>query len=157
MRVAEIITEASPFRNPNVVYDNAWHERREALYKRLQAFAEPLRKELGLKFFRLYAGRVENENGFDIDLDLIVADEKNTGAGSEAMRRLCQFADENGLRIILKVADRSSGKAYGTTSRARLVNFYHRFGFRMNTGANHDKWIKYHQMYRLPKTNKTLD
>lgn len=150
MRISEIISEGSPFRNPEVVYDQAWHNRREALHKRLQAFAEPIKKELGLKFFTLYAGRVEGENGFDIELDLIVADQKSTGAGSEAMRRLCAFADENGLRIILKVADRSSGKNYGTTSRARLVNFYHRFGFKMNTGANHDKWIKYFQMYRNP-------
>ncbi len=144
MRAVEIMEEL-----PHVGFD--YHDKRDALRKELQTWAEPVRQELGLKYFRLYAGRDLN----DIELDLIVADEKSTGAGTAAMQRLCSMADEKGMRIILKVADRSSGKNYGTTSRARLVKFYHRFGFVTNSGANKDKFIPYFQMYRRPKSLQT--
>lgn len=131
---------------PNVGFD--YHDERQRLQKELQAWAAPVKQELGLKHFTLYQGR----DFGDIELDLIVADQKNTGAGTEAMKRLCALADERNQRIILKVADKSSGKNYGTTSRARLVKFYHRFGFITNSGANRDKTIPHFQMYRLPKS-----
>jgi GNAT superfamily N-acetyltransferase len=139
MRISEIVAEGA------IQVD--WDEirRRDEIRAEFQRFADDLKKEFDLRRLILYLSPTN-----DLELNWIATKEHSTGVGSEVMRRICAYADEHGWRIILKVADRSSGAEFGTTSRARLIKFYHRFGFVMNTGKNHDKTIRYFQMYRKP-------
>ncbi len=69
------------------------------------------------------------------------------GRGSGALRAICAFADACRLRIILDPASKNDD---GTTSRARLVRFYKRFGFVENKGRRRDFTI-IAGMYREPR------
>lgn len=73
--------------------------------------------------------------------------ERAVGRGTAAMQEISQYADENGLRIILTPGLKDD--LHGTTSRGRLVNFYKRFGFVENKGRNKDFSISA-GMYRDP-------
>lgn len=61
--------------------------------------------------------------------------QRGSGKGSAAMQAICDFADACRLRIILDPAGKNDD---GTTSRARLVRFYKRFGFVENKGRQKD-------------------
>jgi GNAT superfamily N-acetyltransferase len=52
---------------------------------------------------------------------------RKQGVGTAIMRELCEFADRHAAEIRLKTASKDDHVA--TTSRARLVRFYKRFGF----------------------------
>jgi ribosomal protein S18 acetylase RimI-like enzyme len=70
------------------------------------------------------------------------------GVGTEAMHRLCTFADHWHKRILLSPGDRNIST--GTTSRTRLIGFYRRFGFRVNRGRDRD-WSTRALMIRNPR------
>lgn len=74
----------------------------------------------------------------DISLDsiIIARGAQRAGLGSKLIRQLTRFADANGARVILTPAQRDP--FHGTTSRARLVKFYKRFGFVENKGRYKD-------------------
>lgn len=73
------------------------------------------------------------------------------GTGSKAMQRLCDFADHWHKRILLTPSERNT--ATGTTSRSRLIDFYKRFGFKLNQGRNRD-WSTRALMIREPQKIK---
>lgn len=77
-----------------------------------------------------------------ISIDLIVAKEKNTGAGSKLMNDICAYADKENKIIILSPSDEFGG------SKKRLIVFYKRFGFVENKGKNKIFEI-FESMYRL--------
>lgn len=87
--------------------------------------------------------------GDRIVLDLIWVHVKRQGTGTEAMTRLCRWADERGLTISLDTAGREQRFTIGTTSSRRLISFYRRFGFVSNRGRNMRTDIP-QAMYRLP-------
>ena len=62
-----------------------------------------------------------------IELTWIIVNDRKQGVGTAIMRELCEFADRNAAEISLKPA--SKGDYAATTSRARLIRFYKRFGF----------------------------
>jgi hypothetical protein len=62
-----------------------------------------------------------------IELSTIVVENRKLGTGTAIMRELCGFADRNAAEIRLTPA--SKGDYAATTSRARLIRFYRRFGF----------------------------
>jgi GNAT superfamily N-acetyltransferase len=62
-----------------------------------------------------------------IELTWIIVPDRKQGTGTAIMRELCAFADRHAAQISLKTA--SKGDHVATTSRARLVRFYKRFGF----------------------------
>ena len=116
----------------------------DPLRAEVDAFEQRVKTELGLQEFTLsFLG--------DGDLrlcNLIVPREKRKqGVGSEAMRRLTEFADQHGLRLLLSPGIRDSYQ--GTTSRSRLVSFYRRFGFVPNKGRKIDYRIS-DGMWRKP-------
>jgi len=116
----------------------------------LDQFANQIKNELGLKEFRLY----QRNNG-DIKLDMIAVpkESRKMGLGGKAMQALCDLADREGRRIILTVGQRDD--KWGTTSAARLYEFYKRFGFVQNKGRNKDFAIT-ESMYRNPKPQPKL-
>lgn len=80
-----------------------------------------------------------------ISIDLIVAKEKNTGAGSKLMKDICDYADRDKKIIILSPSDEFGG------NKKRLIEFYKRFGFIENKGKNKEFSI-FESMYRWPKS-----
>lgn len=110
------------------------------------AFAESVKDTLGLQVFSIYL-----RDGDTIKLNVlrVAKGSQKQGSGTAAMERLCAFADQHGLRIILSPAlpDREAG----TTSRARLVAFYKRFGFYENKGRKKDFSIS-EGMIREPRS-----
>ena len=80
-----------------------------------------------------------------ISIDLIVAKEKNTGAGSKLMKDICDYADTGNKIIILSPSDEFGG------NKKRLIDFYKRFGFVENKGKNKEFSI-FESMYRLPRS-----
>lgn len=109
----------------------------------VEAFAADIKEKLGLETLSMFLS-----NG-DIRLNLLVVpkDAQRNGAGTKAMEAITAFADQNGKRITLSPALKDDRK--GTTSRARLVKFYKRFGFVENKGRNKDFSI-IDGMYREP-------
>ena len=65
--------------------------------------------------------------GNRIELTWIIVKDRKQGVGSAIMRELCDFADRYAVDITLTPA--SKGDHAATTSRARLIRFYKRFGF----------------------------
>jgi GNAT superfamily N-acetyltransferase len=81
--------------------------------------------------------------------DLVVPPEKRGGGvGTDFMNDLTRMADERGVRLVLDPA--LPNDRYGTTSKARLVDFYKRFGFVQNRGRNTDHSVS-EGMIREPK------
>ena len=80
-----------------------------------------------------------------ISIDLIVAKEKNTGAGTKIMQDICDYADKEKKTIILSPSDEFGG------NKKRLIEFYKRFGFVENKGKNKE-FLIFESMYRLPKS-----
>lgn len=111
----------------------------------VQSFAERIKRELGLKTFQLGSSRPGRITLMMIEVN---REDRGSGVGTEAMRRLTDFADMHGLMIVLTPGLRDA--RHGTTSRGRLVNFYKRFGFIENKGRNKDFTIS-EGMYRLPR------
>jgi GNAT superfamily N-acetyltransferase len=110
----------------------------------LQSWADQIKAELGLQEFDLWLTRTG-----DIHLSALIVpkNDQRTGLGTAAMTELCRLADRLGKRILLTPAARDDH--WGTTSSARLVRFYKRFGFVENKGRNKDFSIR-HGMYRMP-------
>jgi GNAT superfamily N-acetyltransferase len=65
-----------------------------------------------------------------IELIWIIVRDRKQGVGTAIMRELCEFADHHTAEIRLTPA--SKGDYAATTSRARLIRFYKRFGFTMD-------------------------
>ena len=66
-----------------------------------------------------------------VELTWIIVNDRKQGVGTAIMRELCEFADRNAAEISLKPASKDDYAA--TTSRGRLVRFYKRFGFVVET------------------------
>jgi GNAT superfamily N-acetyltransferase len=62
-----------------------------------------------------------------IELTSIIVQDRKQGVGTAIMRELCDFANRHAMEIRLTPA--SKGDNTVTTSRARLIRFYKRFGF----------------------------
>ena len=79
---------------------------------------------------------------------VVPKENRKTGVGTNVMNEITKFADEHEVNIFLDLSDKRDG--WGTTSSARLEDFYKRFGFIRNKGRNKDYTISY-MMYRTPK------
>lgn len=110
-----------------------------------RAWANSIRDSLGLEAFDVW----QSSTG-DLKLNLLVVPKgmRKVGTGSKAMDELTRYADRHGFRVILSTAMKDD--RMGTTSRARLQQFYKRFGFVRNTGRHKDFTIS-DSMYRLPR------
>jgi hypothetical protein len=65
-----------------------------------------------------------------IELIWIIVQDRKQSVGTAIMRELCEFADRHGSEIKLTPAFKGDNAA--TTSRARLIRFYKRFGFKID-------------------------
>jgi len=109
-------------------------------------FADKVKDELGLHKFDLW--KMPGRNTIGLRLIMVGKDKMSSGVGSKAMQMLTDYADKNKLKIILSPSGKDDG--FGTTSKARLIQFYKRFGFIENKGKGRDYSIM-DSMYRDPK------
>lgn len=101
----------------------------------LESFADEVKERLGLQEFAVHLTR----EGYISLNNLVVPrgrEHRNRGKGSAAVRALVEVADAFGRKAILSPATKDDH--HGTTSRARLVEFYKRFGFVENKGRRKD-------------------
>lgn len=106
-------------------------------------FAASLREEMpGLKIDLMGSGKV-------VTLSRIVVpdDARNSGTGTEVMQRITRWADQNGKTLALSPSGDFGG------NKARLGDFYKRFGFVENKGRAKDYEIS-ETMYREPQQAK---
>lgn len=106
-------------------------------------FAASLREEMpGLKIDLMGSGKV-------VTLSRIVVpdDARNSGTGTAVMQRLTRWADQNGKTLALSPSGDFGG------NKARLGDFYKRFGFVENKGRAKDYEIS-ETMYREPQQAK---
>ena len=104
------------------------------------SFINNIKSKYKNKFSKINIYEFDNK----ISIDLIVASEKNTGAGTSLMQDICDYADKENKIIILSPSDEFGG------SKKRLIEFYKRFGFVENKGKNKIFEI-FESMYREPK------
>lgn len=118
---------------------------KSASVESIESFTERVKNELGLKAFHVF----ENSSG-NIELSNIIVNkaDQGKGKGTEALNQLVKYADEQGKTIVLSPGLPNDN--HGTTSRARLVKFYKRFGFVESKGRNVDYAIGAGKMYREP-------
>jgi GNAT superfamily N-acetyltransferase len=113
----------------------------------LRAWSEGVERDLGLEALDVYP------SGDDLELSLLKVPRgvRRSGRGTAAMQRLVALADARGKRLVLTPALRDPHA--GTTSRARLVKFYKRFGFVENKGRRKD-FTTSAAMYREPRGSR---
>lgn len=112
----------------------------------LKAYSKFIEHKYGLTKFELdYL--TNNDGSKDILLAIFIVPEekRSSGIGSQVMNELCKYADNKNKIVYLYPALKHMGM--GTTSRARLIKFYQRFGFKVHRSNGIT-------MYRLPKGNK---
>jgi GNAT superfamily N-acetyltransferase len=146
MRFSEISNEqfTATFESSELVSEQSAPLTREEL----DAFAEDVKERLGLHHFSLSLTRTG-----DIKLGMIwVRENQGSGIGTKAMQELCGFADRHGARILL--TPNAKDEMFGTTSYARLVRFYKRFGFVENRGRARDFSVS-EAMIREPRGKLT--
>jgi GNAT superfamily N-acetyltransferase len=98
---------------------------------KVQKFESHIRKSHDGVFFELMVTH-DFLVGNVIELIWIIVQDRKQGVGTAIMRELCEFADRHAADIRLTPA--SKGDYAATTSRARLIRFYRRFGFVKDKG-----------------------
>jgi GNAT superfamily N-acetyltransferase len=111
----------------------------------LQAWSQQQLIDLGLARFDV---TLTSDGDLHLDWLQVFRSQQGQGLGSTALKRLCDLADHWHMRILLTPSDRNIST--GTTSRSRLISFYRRFGFHLNSGRHRD-WSTRSQMIRDPK------
>lgn len=102
-------------------------------YKTVKEWGKRQAQELGLVRFEL---GMTPEGDIELEYLQVARKDQGQGLGTEAMKRLCAYADNWNKRILLTPSEKNT--ATGTTSRSRLVKFYQQFGFKLNRGTRRD-------------------
>lgn len=108
--------------------------------------ARQLEQDLGIRVFLLGA-----KDGVVLSSLIVPKARQRQGLGTQAMERLCAAADAHGWSLFVSPGQKDDH--HGTTSRARLVRFYKRFGFWENTGRRKDFALSY-AMIRRPAAQR---
>lgn len=114
------------------------------LFENISAIIEHLKDKYNLTTFFV----TERPDALVLGMIEVPKADRKQGVGTAVMNELINYADSNKKRIILTPGLKDD--RHGTTSRARLVKFYKRFGFVENKGRYKDFSIS-DGMYRDPK------
>jgi GNAT superfamily N-acetyltransferase len=74
----------------------------------------------------------KGEDAFVLEKIVVKEEERGKGSGTEAMKRLMDWADKSGQTVALTPDPVHGG------NKKRLIEFYKRFGFKPNKGKNKD-------------------
>lgn len=106
--------------------------------------------EAGLKNLDMHMDTRQEQPVAELSDIWVNKDMQGSGIGTQVMREITQWADQNGVTFYLSLGEKDQRR--GTTSRARLRNFYKQFGFRYNRGRGKRFDLSmYAHMYREPK------
>lgn len=111
----------------------------------LYDFADKVKAELNLSKFDLTR---TPKGAILLRLLSTGKDNMSNGTGTKAMKMLCDYADKHRLQIVLTPSGKD--ERFGTTSKARLIEFYTRFGFVENKGKKENPTTT-ESMYRAPQ------
>lgn len=118
----------------------------EVIQSELDQLTANLKQKHGLKHLWIFDS---GDDQIELSAIMVAKENQKQGAGSAAMNDLVNYADENGLTIILTPGVKDVHQ--GTSSRSRLVKFYKRFGFIENKGRKMDFAIGGGKMVRYPQ------
>jgi GNAT superfamily N-acetyltransferase len=97
-------------------------------FSKVQQFETKIRRKYpGTVFDLTFTQNLLSENL--IELSRLIVQNRKQGVGTSIMREFCEFADRHNVQI--KLTPASKGDYEATTSRARLIRFYKRFGFKI--------------------------
>lgn len=113
-------------------------------YRAVKQWGQDQAQQLGLIRFEL---GMNSEGDIELEYLQVARKDQGQGLGTQAMRRLCAYADQWHKRILLTPSERNT--ATGTTSQTRLIKFYQQFGFKLNQGKHRDFTTRA-QMIREP-------
>lgn len=106
--------------------------------------------EAGLKNLDMHMDTRQEQPVAELSDIWINKEIQGSGVGTQVMREITQWADQNGVTLYLSLGDKDQGR--GTTSSGRLRKFYKTFGFRDNRGRGKRFDLSmYAQMYREPR------
>lgn len=114
--------------------------------KLVEDYSDVVREKYGLDSFQMY---FRTDGVLYLDRIIVKKGERKRGIGTAVLEEVTRFADAHGLMMQLMPATRDD--YFGSTSRARLVRFYKRFGFVENKGRHRDFGIGHDVMYRMPR------
>lgn len=112
----------------------------------IDAFEADLIQRHGLRSLSMFSTK---QGDLKLNMIAVPRERQGQGVGSAAMQEIADYADRNGLRLVLRTGEKDDG--FGTTSRNRLKSFYKRFGFVENKGRNKDFSVS-EDMIRSPAT-----
>ncbi len=119
----------------------------------IQQWADDLRQQIGPDLAVLDL-RLTKTGDIQLDSIAVSRGAERAGLGTRVMQEITALADRHQKRIVLSIADKGYTPAEdsaSTTSRARLVRFYQRFGFVENKGRYQDSSLSIGvSMYREP-------
>lgn len=98
----------------------------------LQGFVSMLKSKYDLQDLWLYSLGDSLPNTIKLNSIVVRKGSRKAGVGGQVMNAITDYADKHGLRIVLTPG--SKDDSHGTTSHARLIRFYKRFGFVENKG-----------------------
>ena len=99
--------------------------------EKIKSFATRMESEYpGLVLELTY---LSDRDAIKVESVIVPKGERKQGTGTEVMKDLAGFADDNNLWIYLEPST-----DFGATSVARLQKFYARFGFFRNKGSKKD-------------------
>jgi GGDEF domain-containing protein/GNAT superfamily N-acetyltransferase len=114
------------------------------------AWAAEIKGRLGLRALDVH---LRSDGSLKLDMIEVPAEQRQKGVGTKAMEEITALADKHGRRIVLTPDVKNDAR--GTTSMARLVKFYKRFGFVENKGRKRDFSVS-DLMIREPQAPKSL-
>jgi GNAT superfamily N-acetyltransferase len=95
---------------------------------------------------RVMARNMDGDMYITVSLLRLPKESRKSGIGSAIMQALCDYADDNGIIVVL-----SPTSEFGT-SKATLMRFYKKFGFVNNTGRSTNHLVR-ETMIRYPAKN----
>lgn len=98
----------------------------------LHRFVSVIKSKYDLQDLWLYSLGDSIPNTIKLDSIIVNKGSRKAGVGSQVMNAITDYADEHDLRIVLTPGTKDD--SHGTTSHARLIRFYKRFGFVENKG-----------------------
>lgn len=115
-------------------------------YELLTDLSNEIKSKYGLTHLRLE----KKDNDLIIDMIEVPKDKRKQGIGTKVLEEICEYADKNGLRILLTTGVKDP--YHGTTSMERLKKFYKRFGFVENKGRYKDFTTTNNMIREIKKT-----
>lgn len=132
-----------------------WDLDRETRKRRMNAAGDLITKKLRAKHPGLASLRIVAPKHDRMDLDVLVVHKnyRKQGIGSDVVNTLTNFTKKHKAKTVLYPVDKN--QMWGTTSKARLVKFYKRHGFKKASSEIGGGYMVKEDARATPETIKT--